>query len=388
MAIPSNPPDAIRRIHGRGFVDYTITQRLPKILSDIAAPLNSREKLAAAHALLQAITTGNYIDTNIFSRPTIYWEEYLNKLDGTTWNDLPFFDLEFLFYHGVNSIAGYFDSGVDVFQPTRKAALNDALPAVESSLEKISALSAIDLLHAVIHCALFANEADYSQLITTQSESQQRRDRILIDETAELIDCLKNMPDQTATLHLIADNAGPELCWDLVMVDAILECFGSINIVLHVKPWPMFVSDALRDDVEGTIHRFINKGLSDQISLIGKRLENAIQADRLQIQDENDWGEPRHFNALDASLTSALCDAIAVISKGDLNYRRFVQDRQWPAETPAPLATAGVPFKAFALRVLKSDAVVGVKPSIVCKASAERRDWRTCGHFAVVQRLP
>ncbi|MEM9004640.1 MAG: ARMT1-like domain-containing protein [Cyanobacteria bacterium P01_F01_bin.86] len=382
-------PNAIRRIHGQGFVDYTITRRLPKILADIEAQIAASGKLATAQAMLRSLTTGSLIDTEIFACPTAYWEAYLHQLNGLTWNDLSFFDVEFLFYHGVNSIAGYFDRGVDVFQQTRQAALIEALPAVASGLVKISELTGIDLLHAVIRCALFANEADYSQLMTSRSDSQLWSDRILIDEANALIAGLQQITDQATAIHLIADNAGHELCWDLVMIDAMLELFPSLTVFIHVKPWPMFVSDALPMDIQATLDSFINSQSqsSEAMALVGTRLQNAIKYGRLQIQNEKDWGEPRHFDALDSNLATTLGNAIAVISKGDLNYRRFVRDRQWPLETPVTTATAGVPFLAFALRVLKSDAIVGVTPAIARQAKAVMEDWRTCGHFAVIQRV-
>ncbi|MEO1507856.1 MAG: ARMT1-like domain-containing protein, partial [Cyanobacteria bacterium J06633_23] len=175
--------------------------------------------------------------------------------------------------------------------------------------------------------------------------------------------------------------------WDLVMVDALLSLFNNIRVIIHVKPWPMFVSDALSIDVEKTLNRFISENLSESICLMGQRLRTAIDCDRLQIQAEVDWGEPRHFNALDKTLGDTLSNSIGVISKGDLNYRRFVQDRQWPMDTPVQMATSGVPFKALALRVLKSDALVGVDPSITATAAAKFDDWRTRGYFAVVQSL-
>jgi Damage-control phosphatase ARMT1-like domain len=76
-----------------------------------------------------------------------------------------------------------------------------------------------------------------------------------------------------------------------------------------------------------------------------------------------------------------------VMSKGDLNYRRFVGDRAWPADTPVAVAAGAVPFASYALRVLKSDAVAGVEPGVVARAAAADPDWRTDGSFALVQRL-
>ncbi|MEO0431616.1 MAG: ARMT1-like domain-containing protein [Cyanobacteria bacterium J06656_5] len=378
----NNHPQPIKRSHGQGFVDYTITRRLPNILANIEDQLKGQ----TAQTMLQAIIIGSPIDTTIFTRPTDYWHNYLDQLTNLTWNDLSFFDLEFLFYHGLNSIAGYFDTGIDVFLQTRQRALTEAIPDLCKGVEKLSRLSGIDLLSATIRGALFANEADYSQLITSRSDANLWNDRVLLDESDKFISCLEQYPEK-GDVHIIADNAGHELCWDLVMVDALLRLFKDIRVIIHVKPWPMFVSDALSLDVEETLNRFMNKNLSESICLVGQRLRTAIDCDRLQIQAEVDWGEPRHFNALDKTLGHTLSNAIGVISKGDLNYRRFVQDRQWPMDTPVEIATSGVPFKALALRVLKSDALVGIDPSISATAAATFDDWRTRGYFAVVQPL-
>lgn len=376
----NNHPKPIKRSHGQGFVDYTITRRLPKILANIEDQLEEQ----SAQAMLQAMIAGSPIDTTIFTRPTAYWHNYLDQLTDLTWDDLSFFDLEFLFYHGLNSIAGYFDTGADVFLQTRQSALNRAIPDLATGLETLSELSEIDLLRATLRGALLANETDYSQLITPQGDTSLWHERMLLDDSEQWLSLLQqNFEKQD--IHIIADNAGHELCWDLVMTDVILRLFKDIRVVIHVKPWPMFVSDALPSDVDETIDKFLNNGLSDDMCLLGQRLRAVW--DRLQIQAEADWGEPRHFNALDKTLANILSNSIGVIAKGDLNYRRFVQDRQWPMDTPVEVATSGVPFKALALRVLKSDALVGIDPSITATAAAKFDDWRTRGYFAVVQSL-
>ncbi|MEO0868594.1 MAG: hypothetical protein AAFY17_09125, partial [Cyanobacteria bacterium J06642_11] len=100
MDLLNNRPNTIKRIHGKGFVDYTITQRLPKILANVADQLEGQ----TAQNLLQAIITGSPIDTTIFKRPSAYWNNYIDQLSDLTWNDLSFFDLEFLFYHGLKIV--------------------------------------------------------------------------------------------------------------------------------------------------------------------------------------------------------------------------------------------------------------------------------------------
>jgi hypothetical protein len=386
MRIPDCHPNPIKRVHGKGFVDYTINHRLPKILSNIEEQIQNQGKLGAARAMLAAIIEEEPIDLKIFAHPTAYWGDYLNHLNGLNWGDLSFFDVEFLFYHGLNSIAGYYDSGVDVFLSTRQLALAQALPVLKSGLEKLSKFSGKELLFRVLLHSLFANETDYSQIAASPSGPKLWEERILLDDSEKLILSLNQVYDETK-IHVIADNAGLELCWDLVLIDTILGLSGNAKVVIHVKPWPMFVSDALYTDVEETLRKFTDFNHSKEMRLVGQRLRHAIDSNRLFINTEADWGEPRHFNELEEGLAANLQSSTNVISKGDLNYRRFIQDLQWKIDTSPEVATFGVPFKAFALRVLKSDAVIGIDSSIATIAAHKFCDWRSCGHFAIIQSL-
>lgn len=386
MTILLDEPAAIKRIFGQGFADYTITRRLPKVLSSVEEQLAACGKLEAASTMLQDIIDAREINIQNFACPTLFWEEYINGLNGCTWGSLAFFDLEFLFYHGLNSIAGFFETGLDIFRNIREMALAEAIPSLESGLAQMSDLSDTDLLKATINCSLFANEADYSQLITSKSDSKLWDNRILFDESDDLILQLHQLP-YSEEVHLIADNAGHELCWDLVMIDVLLRLFGNLRIFLHVKPSPMFVSDALSSDVEETLNSLSSISLSRETVLMSQRLKYAMESGKLCVCAEADWGEPRHFNRLDSDLSITLSNSKIIISKGDLNYRRFVKDLQWPFNIPVEVATSGVPFKAFSLRVLKSDALVGITSTIAKKAETQLENWRTCGHFAVIQQL-
>ncbi|HVV50841.1 MAG TPA: ARMT1-like domain-containing protein, partial [Polyangia bacterium] len=200
----------------------------------------------------------------------------------------------------------------------------------------------------------------------------------------ELLDRLAGATPPAA-IHLLADNAGPELLADLLLADALLR-LGDTRVVFHCKPWPMFVSDALVDDVRATVDG-LRAHPAAAARAAGDRLSDALARARLRAETHVAWGEPRHFDALDADLTGALAAAGLVLAKGDLNYRRFVGDRDWPIDTPAADASAAVPFTAFALRVLKSDTLVGVTPAAAARAAALSPGWRTDGTHALVQRL-
>jgi hypothetical protein len=167
-----------------------------------------------------------------------------------------------------------------------------------------------------------------------------------------------------------------------VLGDALLEA-GAGSLVLHAKPCPMFVSDALVRDVLETIEAFRGE---PALQSTGARLDASLTAGRLKIEGAPSFGEPRHFDDLEPELSRSLSEAALVLAKGDLNYRRFVQDRAWPADTQVGTALCSS-FSAFSLRVLKSEAVVGVERARARALDERDPEWRTNGRHAMVQEF-
>lgn len=73
------------------------------------------------------------------------------------------------------------------------------------------------------------------------------------------------------------------------------------------------------------------------------------------------------------------------VMKGDLNYRRLVDDRLWPPTVPFADVTAYFPGPVATLRTLKSDTVAGLAPETVARLDAAGTAWRTSGTHALVQ---
>ena len=77
------------------------------------------------------------------------------------------------------------------------------------------------------------------------------------------------------------------------------------------------------------------------------------------------------------------CDL--VLFKGDLNYRKLVNDRSWSYDTKFGTALEGFsPTKVCALRTVKSDSIVGCDKGRVEKILAEDRDSMFCGSYALI----
>lgn len=366
------PPLGCRDPKSWGY--YTITKRFPKILAQAragAGDTGARDR--RWDALFTDVLEGRPLRPELFSAPSEYWNDYLGPILERPWSVLPFFDTEFCFYLAINTLSGFFSSGLDVFSPTKRAALSDALPRVAAALPSLSHEKPWVPL---IERALFGNEADLS----FSSNASGVREELVVDDRDRLLGALEQATRQGAELYLLLDNAGLELCWDLLLADALLEA-GLGTLVLHAKPYPMFVSDALVRDVLDTIEAL---GTHPGLERIGQRLDAARLAGRLKLEAAPSFGEPRYFDDLEPRLASSLFHASVVLAKGDLNYRRFVHDRAWPPDTPVAVATR-TSFSAVALRVLKSEAVVGVASPRASALFERDPKWRTNGHYAMVQ---
>ncbi|HSR99512.1 MAG TPA: ARMT1-like domain-containing protein, partial [Kofleriaceae bacterium] len=299
---PHLPPPIPAYAEGT-FAHFTIKHRLPKILADVKSQVGKGGHDDPRWSALQsAILTGRKLDPQLFAADTPFWRDKLAGLAGTRWSELPFFDLEFLFYHAINSIAADLRPGLDVFASMRGASLCEALPQIARALESTDAID----LEAALLLATSGNEADLSQIV----RQEQHVSSLLKDHRHEIIERLQMNDDDT--IQLVADNAGAELCFDLVLVDVVLGLRrGAVE--LQLKPRPMFVSDALITDVEATIAGFDEQGALSRIAKLATRLKQALRDGRLVLRAPADWAEPRHMNALDSNLLSDLRRATLVL---------------------------------------------------------------------------
>lgn len=377
-------PDHIRCHDKKGFARETLEKRLPKILGDARSAMEwDAGRDSRWEPFLENMIAGGPIALDMLTRPTPFWSNYIERLAGKTWRDLSFFEIEFIFYHAINSRAGWFETGFDVFAATRASALREALPRFERALGAIKTVSGVERLRVLVRRATRGNAADCSQT-SIVSDPWTHGEPLLVDDSEDLLAVLAGVDH--GEIHVLADNAGAELCWDLALIDALLS-LPMTRVVLHLKPWPMFVSDALGSDAQNCLAALTSKERSEDAQAVGRRLRAALSDDRLHFEASPDWGEPRHISGLDPELRRRMAKARSIIVKGDLNYRRFVEDRAWSPDAPVEDATVATDMSAFALRVLKSDAVVGIPSQSVSALRLAEPNWRSGGRYAVVQAL-
>ncbi|MGW6473679.1 damage-control phosphatase ARMT1 family protein [Streptomyces nigra] len=310
---------------------------------------------------------------------------------GRSWFDVPWLWSESYFYRRLLDAVGYFApgpwQGIDPFRPSKTAELDS--PETDEELAALDALTGrppAEQDQALLHGSLWGNRADLSfRLGATGGTAGDGTPPLVADDSDVLWSLLP--PTGTATLCLVADNAGRELVPDLLLLARLLTEGRAARVLLHVKPHPYYVSDATHADVLDALRRLV--AAPGAAGEHGRVLWAALTDGRLTVRAHPFSCAPLPYADMPADLREELASATLTILKGDLNYRRLVGDRRWPPATPFTEVTAHFPGPVAALRTLKSDVVTGLDADTeAALVAAEGQKWRTAGTHALIQVRP
>ena len=178
--------------------------------------------------------------------------------------------------------------------------------------------------------ALWGNRADLSHKAGDLAGQSVSDDDLLVDDRRVLVEYLQAAPaEPDRPVHLVLDNAGLELASDLALVDALLA-MGN-RVVIHAKPYPMFVSDATISDVWRTLDA-LDRGEDRERALV-QRLRQAWADGRLRLVAPLVWASGRFLWDMPPAFREALtARAVPVKATGyrqltgdDLGWRRLVR---------------------------------------------------------------
>jgi hypothetical protein len=362
-------------------------ERHPKLVRQMldALPYSPAER-AAMQRLLVESTTGVLEPLTEETPDREQWLAWGESFYGRPWGDAPFLWTESFFYRRLLEAVGYFGPGarhgVDPFAPFKNAELTS--PAVKdelTALADVPGLSPEKKRDALLTSALWGNRADLGFQLTAPT-GEARSEGLLADDSPLLWSALaaQNNP----TVCLVADNAGRELLPDLVLADHLLTGGLASQIVLYVKPYPYYVSDATMSDVLSAV-QLLRTALQAEASKIGYRLWQAMRSGQLKVRTHGFFCAPLPFHDMPDDLGAEFSIATMTLMKGDLNYRRLVGDQHWPATTSFAETVGHFPSPVAALRTLKSDVVVGLTSQQVAELDATGQRWRTNGAYALIQ---
>ncbi|MFF3030101.1 damage-control phosphatase ARMT1 family protein [Streptomyces rubiginosohelvolus] len=315
------------------------------------------------------------------------WSAWGREFFGRSWFDAPFLWAESYFYRRLLGAVGYFGTGpwqgVDPFAPFKGAELRGT--AVDEELRALDALADVpadERATALLHASVRGNRADLGFRVTEgDTPPGAAADDLVADDSALLWQLLP--AGAGATVAVVADNAGRELIPDLILIDHLLLHRHAGRLVLHVKPYPYYVSDAMTSDVVDCLRRLAQA--PGEAGRIGSRLWDAMATGRLEVRAHPFFCAPLPYEEMPGDLRAEFAAATLTILKGDLNYRRLVGDRTWDATTPFAHRTAYFPGAVAALRTLKSDVVVGLEQKTLDALERSGAAWRTSGTHALTQ---
>ncbi|GHG12146.1 hypothetical protein GCM10017667_51880 [Streptomyces filamentosus] len=350
-----------------------------------------RRQHEALDALLDEITNGVVQPLAPADHDHERWTAWGQEHFGRSWYDVPFLWAESYFYRRLLGAVGYFGTGpwqrADPFAPFKQAELRG--DAVEEELQALDALASVpaeERATALLHASLWGNRADLGFRVSAgePAVADAAVPVLVSDDSATLWQLLP--AGTSATVAVVADNAGRELIPDLVLIDHLLAHGHAERVVLHVKPYPYYVSDAMTADVVDSLRRLIEA--SGEAGRIGGRLWKAMAAGSLEVRTHPFFCAPLPYEEMPEDLRKECAGATLTILKGDLNYRRLVGDRLWHPTVPFAERTAYFPRAVAAFRTLKSDVIVGLEQGTLDSLQRSVAAWRTSGTHALIQVRP
>ncbi|MDX3579542.1 MULTISPECIES: damage-control phosphatase ARMT1 family protein [unclassified Streptomyces] len=348
-------------------------------------------------ALLAACTDGVIEPLPADAHDHDRWRDWdLDAHRGRPWFDVPWLWSESYFYRRLLEAVGYFGpgpwQGIDPFRPFKLAELD--APETDEELAALDALEgrpADERARALLHGSLWGNRADLGFRLSDAGAEQRAAVPALVADDSEAL--WELLPQTGAgggagpaagTLCLVADNAGRELVPDLLLAAHLLAHRRCGRVVLHVKPYPYYVSDATTADVVDAVRKL--SGARGAAADHGRRLWRAMADGTLTVRAHPFSAAPLPYARMPDDLRAEFAAATLTIVKGDLNYRRLVGDSRWPPTTPFADVTAYFPGPVAALRTLKSDVVTGLDAGTeAALVAAEGQRWRTGGTHALIQ---
>ncbi|MER6067764.1 damage-control phosphatase ARMT1 family protein [Streptomyces sp. NPDC001817] len=372
------------------FPHSVLAERHPAIIGRVrdALPYGPAQH-RALDELLRSCTEGTVEPLPADAPDRDRWQEWgLPGCAGRSWYDVPWLWSESYFYRRLLDAVGWFGpgtwQGIDPFRPFKRAELD--APETDDELTALDVLPGLpeeERARALLHGSLWGNRADLGfRLSAEDAEDREPAPALVADDSAALWSLLP--PGKAATLVLVADNAGRELVPDLLLTAHLLAEGRAARAVLHVKPYPYYVSDATTADVVDALHRL--RAASGAATEYARVLWSALADGRLTVRAHPFSCAPLPYAEMPDDLRAEFAAATLTVFKGDLNYRRLVGDRLWPPTTPFQETTAYFPGPVAALRTLKSDVITGLSAETgAALVAAEGGRWRTSGTHALIQ---
>jgi uncharacterized protein with ATP-grasp and redox domains len=410
----------------------TFKERVPKIIETIlsknadvlSAHADVVQALSAVRQMLVAGPVARIQPLNVSVYQNANWQAHLLPLiaQGTRMDEIDTFFLENLIYRYVMDAIHYFATlrpalcKRDPFRAHKDEALEGAAAGGFSKVKNVfdtflsestdadgstnngGALSSASF-SSIVKLMLWGNRADLSltagEAVHTSSSptaadssgahSSVPDTMLLTDDTNALWQHIDAFDD----CGIVLDNCGLELVTDLVFAEMMLSSGCAETFTLYAKSHPVFVSDAIPDDVDRHL-AWVQERLGE-----GCSLADHLKSGKLKVVSDpffTSGFKYREIASKAPKLAAAFGKHDLLVFKGDANYRRLLGEREWAPTTPFSVVVdylAGI-TSTLALRTLKYPLAAGIAAD---KVSAARdaygtNEWNCTGQCGVIQFSP
>jgi hypothetical protein len=389
------PPPLVTSEPG-SFARRTIVERKPQIigwaLEGNHYPSGIERRL---EALRQEIARQPIQPLSEAAPDVAAWSRQLAPWAGRTWLQVPWYLAETFFYRRLLEAVGYFQPGPwqgrDPFCQQKQEQIEGAVERLAADCESLSGLEPDHVFEVLLHSALWGNRSDLSNLTVRLGArgglaARDERHNLLIDHTEEVrchLAAAAAAPGGPPRIDVICDNVGLDLLFDLVLVDHLLQRGWAKHVALHLKGHPFFVSDAMVPDLQLTLAR-LRSSPRPALARLGGRLAAKLAEGALSLRSEPFWTSSLMFRQFPARLRRELASSQLVILKGDVNYRRLLDDRHWPHDTPLEAIAGYYPAPFLVLRTLKGEIQVGLPPGRAEALAAGDPEWLINGQRGLI----
>lgn len=234
------------------------------------------------------------------------------------------------------------------------------------------------------------------------------------------IPCPTKMTIPQATMFdIVCDNAGYELFADLCLAHFLISQKIVQKVRFHVKNMPWFVSDVTPRDFKFVIDscakanynreipqeqkavpvegeepeapppRVIN---SDALRQVADQWSKYVEDGTFLVMCDDYWTYPhvyRDMKKYDPNMYRKLQFAVAILFKGDLNYRKLLGERNVnPVTGFEPCLQGFVPAPIIAVRTVKADLICGLPKGKWEQLTRADDKWMQSGDYGVIQFCP
>ena len=289
------------------------------------------------------------------------------------WNTASFIFAENYLYHRLKEICNYDVNHFDYFAYKKE---NDVLSKKELLLkiveesEKLFSGDFGNSLRRILHSSLFGNTADLSQVYTVNENSV----NLLIDD----VDKAAGILEAAGQIDIVLDNSGEELFYDILLSHWLLCKTGIRKINLHFKPFPYFVSDAMIKDFHFLLEALSTNSLGREWK---ETINGYVSEGKLVLHEDSYWTDTNDYLEIPENISRIFSNSDLVIFKGDLNYRKLVEDRHWNYDTATREIIAFMQKRSLLIRVLKSELITNLD----AVPDTENREWMYNGKYGIIQ---